>query len=91
MPSRIENLRDSLKQLEAELVTGQPLDPSVRSSLEQAAEEIRELLSRNRPQDSPPESLLDRLQTEERAFEASHPQLTQVLARIVDALGQMGI
>ncbi len=91
MPDRIENLRANLRELEAELAAGQTLDAETKASLEEVAQEIRRVLANNRPEDPAPESLLERLQEEERAFEASHPTLTQALARIINALGQMGI
>jgi len=90
MADRIENLRANLKELEAELASGQELDDATKASLEEVAGEIRRLLAKNRPGDRAPKSLLDRLQTQEQAFEASHPTLTQTLARIIDALGQVG-
>ena len=91
MPERLDNLRANLKELEAELASGQKLDAQTKASLEDLAADIRRLIARNRPDDAPPASLLDQLQTQERAFEASHPTLTQSLARIIDALGQIGI
>ena len=91
MPDRIENLRAHLRQLEAELAAGGAIDPQTQESLEEVADEIRRILAENRPEEPAPATLLERLQIEERAFEASHPTLTQTLSRIIDALGQMGI
>ncbi len=91
MPERLEKLRTTLHELEAELESLDSLDTESRALLEEAAAEIHAALREKDPQQLEPTSLTDRLRTAVQDFEADHPTLAGVVNRIADALGQMGI
>jgi hypothetical protein len=83
-----ENLHDTLARLHAELENAGAIDADLRTELERAIEEIREVVERRRPAEAP---LGDRLEALALRFEQSHPLLTQALGGVVRALGAMGI
>jgi chromosome segregation ATPase len=90
MPDRLEKLRATLHELEAELRDIDSLDDDTRKELAQAAVDIAETLTRGERSDQTDRaegSLRDRLQE----FEASHPQLAMIVGRLIDGLGQLGI
>ena len=90
MPERIDKLKSTLQELEAELASIDSLDEETRAVLESTLEEITQRL-RKRSSDPQPESLAERLQDAASEFETSHPTLFGIVTRIVDALGQIGI
>ena len=90
MPDRLEKLRATLHELEAELRDIDSLDDDTRKLLAEAALEIATVLTRGQRSDQTDEvagSLRERLQE----FEASHPQLALIVSRLIDGLGQLGI
>jgi hypothetical protein len=90
MPDRLEKLRATLHELEAELRDIDSLDDDTRKLLAEAALEIATVLTRGQRSDQTDEvagSLRERLQE----FEASHPQLALIVGRLIDGLGQLGI
>jgi DNA repair exonuclease SbcCD ATPase subunit len=91
MSSASEKLRATLRELEAELTQLQTLDEATRQELITAAAEISAALARgegrSRAAQDAGRSLQDRL----LAFEASHPQLSAVISRVLDGLAQLGI
>jgi chromosome segregation ATPase len=90
MPDRLEKLRATLNELEAELREIDSLDDDTRKELAEAALEITNVLTRGRPGEQTGEvagSLRERLEE----FEASHPQLALIVGRLIDGLGQLGI
>ena len=89
MPERIEKLRSTLKELEEELGNLSSFDEATRQMLEEAATEIKTALRKEGQFES--ESVVERLRTAEEKFQASHPTLSGVVGRIIDALGQLGI
>jgi hypothetical protein len=90
MPMTRENLRETLARLHDELEGAEPIDAEVRSELERALTEIREVVDRTRP-DEDANPLGERLETFALEFEQSHPLLAQAIGRVVNALAAMGI
>ena len=90
MPDRIEKLKTTLRELEAELASIDSLDEETRAALEAAMEEIGQRL-RKRDYHAQADSLTARLQDAAGEFETSHPTLFGIVTRTIDALGQMGI
>ena len=83
-----ESLHDTLAKLHAELEDAGPIDAELRAELEQAIEEIRDVVERERAVEAP---LSEQLEELALRFEQSHPLLTQSIAGVVRALGAMGI
>lgn len=91
MPERFERLRHVLDELERELAAPEPLDAESRGVLAEAAREIQVALHQRDSGTLAAESLTERLRDAEQRFEASHPTLSGIVLRMIDALGQMGI
>jgi len=89
MPERDRPLSEILDELHAALEEAPEIGDEGRVRLEKAAGEIREVLER--PDAEPSESLRDQLSAAVERFEVSHPQLTQIVGRIADALSDLGI
>ena len=89
MPDRLEKLRSALAELDEELRTGS-LDDETREQLAEAAAEIAALLRRGKRSEQTRRTE-DSLQGRLAEFEASHPELAGVIARLIDGLGQLGI
>jgi chromosome segregation ATPase len=90
MPERIEKLRSTVTELEAELASLTELDDSTRALLEEAVSELQATLSKQ-PAEIEHQSLTERLRESAKAFESSHPTLFGIVSRTIDALAQMGI
>jgi hypothetical protein len=91
MSEHARKLRATLAELEDELRSLPSVDEETRAVLEEAAEEIQSALRTEQPTPLRRQSLMDRLTTTAKQFEGSHPNLTGILSRLVDGLGQMGI
>ena len=91
MPERIEKLRGIVQELEAELESLESVDAQARSVLEEALEDLRVALSKTDPASLESESLVERLQTAEQEFQVSHPTISGLVLRMINALGQLGI
>lgn len=85
-----EQLKATLRQLHEELGRGATVDPETESLLQQLAEDIDELSTR---QALGPErqGLLDRLLDLSEGFEESHPQLARAIGSVAEALSRLGI
>jgi hypothetical protein len=90
LPDRLEKLRVTLAELEAELRELDSIDDATRDVLADAAAEIAATLRRGK---SSPETrqVETSLKGQLAEFEASHPQLAGILTRLIDGLGQLGI
>lgn len=94
MNQRLEKLRATVQDLERELNEIDSLDGATREVLAQAARDIQVALG---DQEQASErlaaepSMTERLRDAARDFETSHPELSGVLERVIDALGQLGI
>jgi len=90
MADRLDKLRATLSELEAELRSVESLDDTTREELAQAAAEIAASLRRGKrsPQTRQAE---DSLQNRLVEFEAANPQLAGIVSRLLDGLAQLGI
>ena len=91
MPERIEKLRHMVKELEAELDSLERVDDESRQFLEDALEDLRAALKEKDTASLRSESLSQRLRTAEEYFQVSHPTISGLVLRMIDALGQIGI
>ena len=97
MPHRIENLRETLHELEAELANVERLDDESRRLLETAAAEIQEALHKEEPAEAVTSATdasstwTDKLYNVASDFEESHPTLSRVVGNVASALAQLGI
>lgn len=82
-------LRATVAELEKELDSAE-LDDQSRQRLRQAVQDIRAALHEDEV-GLQSQSLIQRLSEVTAKFEGSHPELTSVVARLVDGLAQMGI
>ncbi len=90
MPERIEKLRATVTELEAELASLAELDDATRALLEEAVSDLQAALAK-KPAEIEHHSLTERLAESAQAFEESHPTLYGIVKRTIDALAQMGI
>jgi len=83
-----EHLHHLLEELHAQLRAATPVQGENRDLLQRLAGEIRSVLDR-RPAPTtaePYRALRPRLQDAVRAFEASHPRLSQAIENVVETL-----
>jgi predicted RNase H-like nuclease (RuvC/YqgF family) len=94
MAEHISKLKETIRELEAELESLDSIDQETRAVLESALAEISETLRRRdsgAETHEEPQSLATKLQEAAEGFESSHPTLFGIVGRTVNALGQMGI
>ena len=97
MPHRIENLRETLHELEAELANVEQLDDESRRLLQTAAAEIQEALHKDEPEEAVTSATdasstwTDKLYDVAGDFEESHPTLSRLVGNVASALAQLGI
>jgi hypothetical protein len=89
MADRLDKLRATLAELEAELSDGS-LDDQTREELAEAAAQIAASLRRGK-RSAESRRAEDSLNSRLAEFEASHPELAGIVARLIDGLGQLGI
>jgi uncharacterized protein DUF4404 len=86
-----EQLRTQLEQLYAELQQADAIDPQQRDILQARANEIEQLLKREEIEPHHYRSLHERLSEDVAELEASHPQITLLMRRMIDSLAYLGI
>jgi hypothetical protein len=90
-----ENLKQSLKQLQARLDATADVDPELRALLQSLDGDIRQLLARDAAADAAavPDGnrLLEQAQALGARFAVRHPHLEPALREVADALARMGI
>jgi len=91
MSDRLDKLRLTLQDLEAELQSLGTLDDQTREQLAAAAEEIAVSLRRGKPSPGITRKSDESLQGRLADFEAAHPQLAGVVTQLLDGLAQLGI
>lgn len=96
MADRIEKLRATLAELEAELAEMDSLDPDSRARLQEVADEISAALERSDPdlkglRLEPPHTIPERLSENVESFRAQYPTLAGIVQRLIDGLAQLGI
>ena len=102
MTDEPNELRATLAKLHQQLRSSPNVSPETRSLLQGVAEDIDALLGAvGAPPDLPAstvsrvarphDSIVERLRSAEREFEATHPTLSGIVGSLIDALGRMGI
>jgi Domain of unknown function (DUF4404) len=86
-----EHLRQMLEQLHTELQRADTIDDRSRDLLGSVLGDIEDLLARKQKPGTQPESIIERLRDAVRAFEDTHPTLTDAIGGVADALARMGI
>ncbi len=85
------NVRSLLDELGSEIRNSKALTEKDRKHLESIVYEIETVLRISGDAAIKSESSIERLKAATERFEVSHPQLTAVLGRVIDALSNMGI
>ena len=88
---REQHLRQMLEQLHTELQRTDTIDDRSRELLRSVLGDIEDLLDRKEKRGTQPESIVERLRETVRAFETTHPALTEAIGRVADALAGMGV
>ena len=95
-----EHLKDTLRQLHAELESGQAIDPELQGLLKQLSQDVDQLAPDDMtvasetavaPVVDEKQTLLDRLLGLTEEFEDSHPELAESIGRVASALSRIGI
>ena len=86
-----EQLRAQLEQLHAELQQADAIDPQQREMLQARANDVEQLLKREEIKPHHYTGLGERLSEDMAQLEASHPQITLLMRRVIDSLAYLGI
>ena len=86
-----DQLRRTLTRLHEELGQEDHLHGETLALLREVLGDIEAKLEAEQQAAAGEESLADRLKEAARDFEASHPQLTETVGRLADALAGMGL
>ena len=87
-----QQLHTQLEELHAALQQVDSLDTAERETLQRLRADIEALLAQR--EDAPSQhykSLAERLREDVEQLEASHPQATLLMGRVIDALANIGI
>jgi hypothetical protein len=91
MPDRVEKLKSIVKELEAELATLAASDAESQEALADALRDLRAALHKAGTEPLASDSLIERFRAAEQDFQVSHPTVSGLVVRMIDALGQLGI
>ncbi|MHB8971149.1 MAG: DUF4404 family protein [Pirellulaceae bacterium] len=92
MSERVDKLRSLVKELEAELATLETVDAESQQALAATLQELHiALSSRVGAESLASETVVERLRDAEDNFQVSHPTISGLVVRMIDALGQLGI
>jgi hypothetical protein len=86
-----EQLRTQLEQLHAELQQAGAIDPQQRDILQARVNDIEQLLKQEEIKPHHYTGLGERLSEDVAELEASHPQITLLMRRLIDSLAYLGI
>jgi hypothetical protein len=87
-----QELRSLLEQLHNEIERSETVDEKERELLQHLGADIRELLARSEGEENPSEpSVVKRLEESIDHFEVTHPDLTMLLAKLLETLSNAGI
>ena len=88
---REQHLRQMLEHLHTELQRTDTIDDPSRKLLRSLLDDIEDLLERKEKGSTQSQSVVQRLRETVRAFETTHPALTDAIGRLADALAGIGI
>ncbi len=92
MPERIEKLKAIVKELEAELESLDVEDARAQQILEAALADLREAMCKTEADTiESADSLIERFRQAEESFQVTHPTVSGLVLRMINALGQLGI
>lgn len=91
MSEHVAKLKNTIRDLEAELGSLSTVDAETRRLLEEAVSEIQAAMHRDDRSPLQSRPLIDTLETLAQRLESSHPALVGILTRMLDVLGRMGI
>jgi hypothetical protein len=92
MSERVDKLKSLVKELEAELATLDTVDAESQQALIETLRELRTALSSRVGAESlSSDTVVERLRDAEENFQVSHPTISGLVVRMIDALGQLGI
>jgi hypothetical protein len=92
MSERVERLKSLVRELETELAAIEPNDADSQQALTVTLRELQQALqNRGAEQPLPSDSFVERLRGAEEDFQLSHPTISGLVVRMIDALGQLGI
>jgi hypothetical protein len=86
-----DNLKESLKQLHANLESTGRIDPELKQLLQVLDRDIQQLLSKDAQDATDASGLADRAQAISAKFAAEHPHVEPVLRDLGNILSSMGI
>lgn len=86
-----EQLRAQLEDLRSQLQKAGALDPQQRELLRMRANDIERLLNREEIKPHHYRSLGELFTEDVAELEASHPQITLLMRRVIDSLAYLGI
>ncbi len=89
-----QQIKQTLKQLHADLEAGGRPDPELRAILQTLAQDINRTLDQTpgqAPANTDEDSLEDRAREVSAKFAAEHPYLESTLRDLMDGLGKIGI
>ena len=86
-----ENLKESLKQLHANLEATGRVDPELKQLLQVLDKDIQQLLGKEAQDATDASGLADRAQAISAKFAAEHPHVEPVLRDLGNILSSMGI
>ena len=86
-----QHLRQMLNELHTELQRTDTIDDPSRKLLRSLLDDIEDLLERKEKGGTQSQSVVERLRETVRAFETTHPALTEAIGRMADALAAMGV
>jgi chromosome segregation ATPase len=91
MPERVEELKSLVKELEAALETLDSADAESQQTLAEALRDLRAALDKVDSEPIASDTLVARFRAAEEDFQVSHPTVSGLVLRMIDALGQLGI
>ncbi len=96
MPEQHRHLHETVTQLHAQLSTLGEVDPEVQRLLEQALDDILDVLAKQPATETPATqsdeaTLTERLADASRHFQETHPNLSNSLTGLIESLQRMGI
>lgn len=85
-----EDLKELLEKVHVELSGTDSLDDESASLLTTVVDDIHGVLG-DTPSSEESQGLVERLKDVTQGFEIDHPQLTEAVGRVIDALSRLGI